>query len=337
MTQSERTLHRKNLRRVRKDRMRSMRVISAVESSAVLHDSPVELEEGYSVSDRDTGELFLMLRFRSLSKMPLESLRIRALLYQEQMVNPSAAIPFCYSWTDATLGERTYNGKPRTERECRKEHVLEYGESFGGGVYLPLPSGYFKKLQIELVDVTDSNGRQQTLHLIAGGRAARFIELQEEEREAYTHLNIFREGEQSHPIRVLPQAGERAWLCCCGHKNPSELARCEQCARDKDWQLANLSQENLRSAAEALPQWHRNDVTDFEKKRAALLEDEAELSRKLEEAERAMKNITLLEQERDRKQSMLVPKIALIVAGLMIFVWFLNQVAYIVERYFIKP
>lgn len=315
-------LRRAKLRRIRQDQMRSLRVLETVESSAVLQNSPIELEEGYVISDRESGELFVTLLFRSLSRLPVKQLDIRILLYQERSVVPDRKLEFTYSWQDASFGERSVNGVARSLRECRNEHTLVFGERFGSGIYIPLPPSYFKKMQVELLKVQYSNGRSETLQLIAGGRAKRFSELDEAMRDAYVRLNIFSEAEQVHPIRVLPQAGENAWLCCCGHKNPAALARCEQCGREKDWQLSHLSAEQLTSARSEEDEWAKDGKVAFEKSRARLLEDEEEIRKKVEECNAALQRIAAQERVREHRRTMFLPRL-LLAGGAIALLYFL--------------
>lgn len=242
---------RKILRRQRKDQLRQMRVLEELDTSAVFADSPVEIKEGYAVSDKETGELFLLLVFRSLSRRPIAALDIRLLLYRQGLPVPYRKDDFRYSWESATLGERVLDGQVRKEKDCKKERNIVHGEEFGQGVFLPLPDAFFHRLQIELVRVTYDDGGCESLRLVSDPfdrrlQATKFSEIDRNLHVSYQQMNIFDEKEESHPIRVLPQAGEHAWLCCCGHKNPAAASLCEACKREKDWQLANLSEEHLR-------------------------------------------------------------------------------------------
>lgn len=309
----ENAVRREKLKRVRRDRMRPLRVLEYLDHSAIFEKSPVEIKEGYLISDRDNGELFLTLNLRSLSKKPLASLDIRMILYRDQTVVPYLKQDFTYSWEEATFGERALNGITRKERECKNDKTLIYGEEFGEGIYIPLPDSWFKKMQIELVSVTYFDGSREELDLLAGSRALRYLELDEELHDAYEDVNIFREAEQDHPIRVLPQAGEHVWLCCCGHKNPSETAICEKCVRDKEWQLENLSMERLEETK-------RKNSTDRNRrilhdtsayKQNKYMENEEELQKKVELCNRALERIAVQEKERERRQVMLLPKLLL--------------------------
>lgn len=317
---------RENLRRVRRDRLRPLRVLEYLDNSAIFEHSPVEVKDGYIISDRDNGELFLVLIFRCLSNKPLAALDIRVLLFHERQPIPFQKIEFRYSWDEATFGERVIDGRTRKEKECRQERIIVHGEEFGQGIYLPLPENYFHRMQIELVGAEYSDGSYEQLGLIAGNRAPQFPDMDTGLRASYSRLNIFTEAEQVHPIRVLPQEGENVWLCCCGHKNPSGVALCEQCGRDKDWQLENLSMEKLEQTKREIENdvSYRilHDTSAYPQNRH--LESEAEKQRKVERCNEALQRLAAQEKARERRNWMILPKIGLLV--LLVFViWFLAE------------
>ena len=319
-----RSKRKQNLKRVSKDRMRPLRVVEYLENSAIFKDSPVEIKEGYIISDRDTGELFLTLNFRSVSVKTITALDIRLILFKERMVTPDKKINYRYSWEDATFGERVMNGVVRRDRECKKDKTLSYGEEFGEGIYIPLPESYFKKMQIELASVTYFDGSKQELNLIAGSRAMRYLELDDELRDAYRSLNIFRKAEEAHPIRVLPQAGENVWLCCCGRKNPGDTALCDTCGRDKAWQFQNLSVENLEKTYAKENEGKRilHDTSAYKQNKH--METEEEQKRKVELCNQALERLAIQEKQKERRQVMLLPKILLWV-GVLALLYFLCQ------------
>lgn len=251
----ENTARRNTLRRIRKDLLRQMRVVETLDTAAVFANSPVEIKEGCAVSDQETGELFLVLIFKSLSQRPIRALDIRILLYGEKRpglpYRPYRADDFRYSDETATLGLRTLDGRVRKEKECKRETAIIQEEEFGRGIFLPLPESFFSGLQIELVRVTYADGGCEQLGLVSDPfdsrpRATRFDEIDGNLRASYIHVNPFEQAEKAHPIRVLPQEGKNVWLCCCGHKNPADVPLCGSCGRDKDWQIENLSEEKLR-------------------------------------------------------------------------------------------
>ena len=312
------------LKRVHRDRLRQLRVLEYLDNSAVFDHSPVEVKEGYIVSDRDNGEVFLVLVFRCLSVKPMEALDIRVHLYHERQPVPFSRTDFRYSWEAATLGERIVNGQPRKEKECRQERSLVHGEEFGQGIFLPLPENYFHKMQIELVGVTYTIGGYEPLGLIAGNSAKRFSEIDGDLRASYAEMNIFRRAEEEHPIRVLPQAGENAWLCCCGHKNPASVALCEQCGRDKDWQMENLSVEKLQQAQQDTDPNQRvlHDTSAYAQNR--YMESNEEKERKVQQCNEVLERLAAIEKAKEHRRNMILPKILLFIAAVAV-IWIVCQ------------
>ena len=300
LTRRERYVQKENLKRVHQDRMRRLRVLEYVDSSAIFDDSPLEIREGFLISDRDNGDLFLVLSFRNVSDRPVSALKIRVLLYRDHKPVPYERKEYTYSWKTGSFGVRTLNGVERKEKEVREETTIRYSETFGDGIYLPIPSTYFTKLQVDLLDVTYEDGKTEHLGLTAGAKAKRFSELRSELQGAYAEVNVFRTLEAIHPIRVLPEEGERVWLCCCGQKNPSEKDHCEICGRDRDWQLCNLTMDKLRKKEremEADPGRRvLHDLTGYKPKEFGTAE---EIEAKVEERNKAMEKLAIREREKE--------------------------------------
>ena len=158
-------------KQVSRNWLRSLRVVEVLDTIAVPEGSPVEIKEGYTASDRETGELFLVLVFKSLSQRPLTALDIRVMFCDESHPVPFRRDDFRYSYETATFGERTLDGKPRRERACRLEQAIVRGEEFGQGVLLPLPENYFHRMQIELVRVIYGDGGCEALGLTVHQKA----------------------------------------------------------------------------------------------------------------------------------------------------------------------
>lgn len=324
---------RETLRRIHRDRLRPLRVLEYLDNSAVFAHSPVEVKEGYIVSDRDTGELFMVLVFRSLSQKPIAALDIRALFYNENHPVPFRRDDFRYSWENATLGERVLGGEVRRERECKREQAIVHGEEFGQGIFLPLPENYFHRMQIELVGVAYTVGEYEPLGLIAGNRAKQFAEIDSSLRASYAHMNIFQRAEEAHPIRVLPQAGENVWLCCCGHKNPAGSSYCEQCGRDRDWQLENISVERLEQTRQEMDEEEQRMIASGEKRvlhdataytRLDKMDSDEEKQRKVERYNEVLQHLAAQEKAKDHRRKMILPKLALL--ALIVFaIWFLAE------------
>lgn len=241
------TVKQEALRKLREDGLRPLRLVEVLDTGAVFENSPVEVEKEYVVSDRETGELFLILTFRSVSKRPVTALDIRLQYYEEHRTLPFRKDDFRYSYETAMLGKQGLRAKLR-----RREQAIMYGETFGQGVCLPLPEDYCHRIRIELVGVTYADGTYEVLKLLAGGRVKRFEEMDSGLRASYAQVNIYERRENAHPARVLPQEGKNAWLCCCGHKNPADSLHCESCKREKGWQMETLSEEHLRQVRQEM-------------------------------------------------------------------------------------
>lgn len=168
----ESSLRRENLRRIHRDRLRPLRALGCLDFSGDFADSPVEVKDGYTVSDRKTGELFLVLLFRSRSEKPINALDVRLVLFEDARLRlPSCTVEQRYGWEEATFGERVLDRHIRTELECMREKCLVQGEEFGQGIFLPLPGSYFQRMQLQLVSVTYEDGSREALDVSVNGRA----------------------------------------------------------------------------------------------------------------------------------------------------------------------
>ena len=327
LTDRERLIQKENLKRVHKDRMRPLRVLEYVDNSAIFENSPVEVREGYVISDRDNGDLFLILSFRSMSEKPIASLRVRISLFRDHKPVPYERKEYVYSWQTGTFGIRTLNGEERKEKEIRGETTIRFSETFGDGIYLPIPSTYFSKLQVELQEVEFNDGNVQHLGLTAGARADRFAELRDELQDAYSEVNIFRSAESVHPIRVLPKEGENVWLCCCGHKNPKTVSLCESCGRDRSWQLENLTVDNLEKKEKEMERDPgRRVLHDLTKYKPKTFETDAEVAAKVEMCNKVMEHLAIQEKEKEKKPFRIFLSILLILAGIAVLYGLLQLV-----------
>lgn len=310
-------LRRQNLKKVHKDRMRPLRVLEYLDNSAVFEKSPVEVKEGFVISDRDNGDIFLTLIFRCLTKKQLSALHIRVLLYKDRLCVPYLKSDYVYSWEDGTFGIRTVGEIQRKDKECNLIQHIENGELFGEGVYLPIPDTYFTKMQVELMDVTYADGSTEELHLIAGSKALHFYELSDDLQDIYQEVNIFRAAEELHPIRVLPQVGANVWLCCCGHKNPTDASACEECGRDREWQVENLSVEKLTEKhEEELRTSGRRVLHDTTAYKPKMLENQQDIERKVQKCNEVMETLAIREKERESRPVKIFWKIVLLIAAI---------------------
>lgn len=323
----------KSLKKIEKDASRPLRLLKELDPGTVLQNSPVELRSGKVVNDRDTGEIFLDLSFRSLSEEPLSALRVSVMLYREGLCIPYEKKEIVYSWEDGTFGRRTLNGKPRTKRETKRLRRIELGECFGDGVFTTLPDSYFVKLEILLVEVTEKDGTVRKIGEKVGG-GTNFSSLSLELKDMYTRMNIFRDAEQVRPIRVLPQEGENAWLCCCGRKNLNSMTHCEICGRDRKWQMEQLTVENLTNLK------NRDDsdrtirvLHDKSRYAPRTSESAADLEEKEKICKEVLQRVEAQEKEHDKQRTRLLVKFLLWFVVIYALAAIITFVIYLMELF----
>ncbi len=316
------------------DRMRSLRVVKYLEYPFILPDSPVELDEGYIVSDMDTYDVFASFIFKNVSERPLRKLTIRIACYLNQNI-PYTNIDFTYSHDDLTFGIIAKDDVNLKLKESNERVAIEKSETFGSCVYIPLPESYFTKMEVILLSAEYAGGDVVQLNTLVAGNSKRYSELDNISKIVYTRVNIYKSAEEKFPTKVIPQFGKTVWLCCCGNKNPNSSDVCEKCGREKEWQEKSVSSEVLEQTRTTMindPQERvLHDKSKF--KQNKYLESEEENEKKIQEYEKAMKNIAYEEQRKHRRQIMLIPKILLAVAIFYLVVLALK----IVEEFFWMP
>ena len=122
----------KQRKEMRKNLLRTFRVVEYFDFSGVLPDSPVQVNEGYIISDLETHELFASFAFQNTSGKQIMSLDIRLLLYQNANV-PYEKKSFTYSYDNMTFGERK-NGivtKKGIFGTKQYTYYIDVGETFG--------------------------------------------------------------------------------------------------------------------------------------------------------------------------------------------------------------
>ncbi len=304
-----------SIERQKIDRQRALRVGKYIDCPFVLSDSPVEMEEGYIVSDRDTCEVFASFIFKNLSALPIKRLKIRLLCYLYQNI-PYHNIDFTYSQEELTFGIISKNGVEMKLREGNKRTSINQSESFGSCVFIPIPESYFTKLEVMLMEVEYSNGTVEPLNVLVAGENKRYYELDDISKRLYTRSNIYISAEDKYPTRVMPQQGKKVWLCCCGNKNPNNTDVCELCGREKEWQVNSMTAEHIKEAKKRLEAdpsaiaYH--DKTRYSQNK--YLENDAEVQKKIEQYNTAMQNIAEEERRKHKRQMMLIPKILAAVA-----------------------
>ncbi len=299
-----------SIERQKIDRQRVLRVGKYIECPFVLSDSPVEMEEGYIVADKETNEIFASFIFKNLSALPIKRLDIRLLCYLYQNI-PYHNIDFTYSQEELTFGIISKNGVDLKIRDGNKRASINQSETFGSCVFIPIPESYFTKLEVVLVEVEYSNGTVEPLNLLVAGENKKYYELDGISKRLYSNANIYMSAEEKYPTKVMPQQGNKVWLCCCGNKNPSDADVCERCGREKEWQIKSMTASAIEEAKKRMAS-DPTAITYHDKSRYAqnkYLENDIEIQKKIEQYNKAMENIAEDERKKHKRQMMLVPKI----------------------------
>ncbi len=313
----------------KKDKLRALRVIEFLDYSAIFESSPVEVIEGYIVSDIDEYDIFASFVFKNVSKTQIKALDIRLLIYKNQNI-PYEKPTFRYSRENYTLGTRRADQEVIKTKEAGE--FINPGESFGEAIYIPLPESYFSKFELEITGVLYADDSYEKFSLIAGKRKERIAELDDDKMFTYMTINIFKAAEEKFPGQYIPQKGENAWLCCCGHKNSITSNYCEVCKRDMAWQFNNLVPDRLEDIAERKKQ-ERAIPHAFEKSRYSqtkYLQTKEDQERKMKAYEQAIQRITQEEQRKERLKNWFIPKLLLALGAVYLFAFALM---YIYEQF----
>lgn len=335
-------LSKKDKERIRQDLIRPLRVIEYLDFSRIYDNAPVEVIEGYTVADTDTGECFAVFKIQNTSGKELAAVNVRLLLYEGKSNIPTRRIDYTYKAENKNLGIRYMPEERKKPLAVRlglaSEKVprqLRTGESFGEGTLIKLPYSYCRKLEFELRSVEYTDGTKEVINIVSGKKYTAFKELDEDLRYAYTKLNVFYRHEEEHPIKNIPQASDKVWLCCCGNKNLKEQPKCIRCGRDMEWQLNNITEETLNNeldrirASGDLDYTHRHKV---EAGKQLSVESEEERKRKAAAVEKALKNVA--QQEKNRKDGR---RLVLLLILVLVVLYFVLQYAFaMIEEFSVK-
>lgn len=300
----------------RRDRQRIFRVVEYLDYSAVFEKCPVEVVEGYTVSDVESYDIFASFVFQNVSGKRIRTLNIQ-LLCSPKIGFSVLKIPFTYSFLSYTLGTRKMGDEPIRDKKLLADPDIAVGESFGEAIYIPIPEDYLTKIELEIVSVNYTDGTTEQVGLIAGKTFTRYSELDEEHKHVYHQVNIFTAAEEVFPTTVMPQKGENAWLCCCGHKNIKTLDKCEHCLRERDWQFENIEVNKLNETVKTIQKteqaYFKPDKSDYPQEK--YLENDAEILRKVKMYELAMKNVAERERQKAKLKNQFIPRLILYFAA----------------------
>lgn len=295
---------------------RSIRVVEYFDFSGVIPDSPVQVNEGFIISDTESHELFASFSFQNTSEKPIKSLDIRLFFYQTANV-PYEKRSFTYSYDDMTLGIRKNAPTYKKHKLGRKQYAstVAIGESFGRYAYIRIPESYFRKIELEISKITFDDGSSVSPKLIVKNHYTPLSTLGDAELYAFSRLNIYTAAEERHPTKVVPQFGNSAWLCCCGHKNLASSGKCELCLRDRDWQKNAFSEKTISAKIDELKasnDYYRPDKTKF----LAVKESDEDIQKKIAEYEKVMRRVAEQERKKEHDRKMIIPKILLFVGAM---------------------
>lgn len=308
--------------RQKNDRMRSLRVVKYLEYPFILPDSPVDIEEGYIVSDRDTYDIFASFIFKNITARPLKKLNVRINCYLNQNI-PYTHIDFEYSHDLLTFGIIGKDDIDLKFKDSNKKIYIDKSETFGACVYIPLPETYFTKIELVLLSVEYVGGEVVDINTVVAGDSKKYKDLDNITKMVYARVNIYRSAEEKYPTKVMPQFGSTVWLCCCGNKNPDAAEVCEKCGREKEWQKTVIVSEKLEETKTQIVSDPR-EVTLHDKskfKQNKHLETKEETQKKIEQYEKAMKNIALEEKYNESRKLMIIPKILLVIGLIYLLVF----------------
>ncbi len=317
---------------MRKDRNRLYRIIERFEFPSIVDGSPVQLQEGYTICDNKTHELFACFAFQNLSEKDIASLTIRLLLYRDVNIPYITKIYFTYSAANASLGIRGFPGeKEKSFRFGKENRCIRPTEYFGKCAYIELPDGYFRKVELELVSVEYRDGSTERLDKMVENKSKKMSELNFAKKYAYEKLNVYKETEKAHPAVVIPQKSESAWICCCGHKNLISYDKCEQCGRSKDWEFAEINDKKLNETVLELKWANDHNVIskdNFKGYEKPLTEDQ--IYEKKLEYQKVLRNLAKEDEKREHNRRMIIPKAIMYYAGIMFIILILYVIQVIV-------
>lgn len=330
-------LTRADKQRIKADLTRSLRVIENLDFSRIYEDVPVEVIEGYTVTDSDTYECFAVFKIQNTGDKDIKALDVRLLLYEGKANIPTRRINFTYK------AEHNYFGRRTMPSDKEKVSVLEkiglkqktltpyirQGECFGEGVLISIPKSYCRKIEFEIRTVHYTDGTSVAVNVISGKQYKFFKELDDETRYAYGKINVYAMAEEKHPIKIIPQSTSRVWLCCCGRKNLSTEEVCANCGRERDWQLNNITENTLENELKKI-----RDVADpgfihLQKSKAGkqlTIESEEERKKKAEAIELSLKKVAEQQRIEEHKKRMLIPKIILWVGAIYLLIFIFQSI-----------
>lgn len=315
------------------DKQRIFRVVEYLDYGEVFVNLPVEIVEGFILSDIDNYEVFASFVFRNVSRKGIKSLDVRLHLFHNQNI-PYIKIPFRYSYETYSLGIRRENEEEIRVKKMLRPSTINAAESFGEAVYIPIPESYFTRFELEIKGIEYEDGTYDKLDTILGKKAVNFKDFNEHMRYVYSKINIYTYAEERFPVKNLPQKGEFAWMCCCGHKNPDKFDLCSRCLRERDWQLENIAEDKLEETTNKILEeesvYFKPDKSHYSQKK--YLETEEDIKRKAEAYQSALKVVAETERKKENMKKWFLPRLILCMAVIYLLGYFLVYIYNLLSR-----
>ncbi|MDL2287305.1 hypothetical protein LJB90_01915 [Eubacteriales bacterium OttesenSCG-928-G02] len=303
------TVSRKIHKNLKKQKQREVRVVEYIDYSGLILDCPIQLMEGYILTDTASHEAFISFICKNISKQEIKVFKIRIHLYQNSNI-PYEKIDFDFSYKDNTLGERIVvnDSKKNNFKSVQNNEHIQPFEQFGKFIYIKLPPSYFKRLKVEVVGVVYADGQYSDISVIADNFGSEINKLDDEKRYVYSKINKYNEKETQYPSKTIPQISKDIWVCCCGNKNMLEKTICDICDRERDWQLEVINDTALQIKSNELKE--NRDKYYMDKTRYSqmkYLETKEEKVKKIEQYQKAIRKITEREKRTDKLKTYIIP------------------------------
>lgn len=216
-----------------------LKIIDELEFNFVFENCPVQVLRGRTVSDIETGKIYLSLDFLNVAEKAITGIGFQIFFYDGKNL-PFDKPDFFFDLKNVPPEASVADKKPIKHLKSADKNAL-----FGNDYFIELTDRYFKKIDIGITEATFADGSRETYHAVSRSEYSSFDALNVAEITAYKDINIYAEAEENHPAKVIPTRDELTWVCCCGAKNPADAPKCAVCARERDWQFKNLTVENL--------------------------------------------------------------------------------------------
>ena len=190
---------------------------------------PVEIDKGIILLDATTNQTLLQLKLRNISN---------------QMINFVELEVECFDLTGAPVSEN------HIVPFIYQDFEVSPKEFFGDRQAIQLAGEKTRQVNIIFKKIMFKDGAVETFDKIERfeiPQTKSIDTLSMDLRKEIDSLNLLSKYAK---INNLPkEISDNEWVCCCGRVNTNNES-CVRCGRDKDYQLENLTIDNLKQLAE---------------------------------------------------------------------------------------